>query len=30
MDTALRLARANHPDYQPYLIDQLENLKDHP
>jgi hypothetical protein len=25
MATALRLARANHPDYQPYLIRQLEH-----
>ena len=27
MATALRLARANHPEYQPYLIDQLEHAQ---
>jgi 4-amino-4-deoxy-L-arabinose transferase-like glycosyltransferase len=30
MATALRLARANHPEYQPYLIDQLEHPQGHP
>ena len=30
MATALRLARANHPDYQPYLINQLEHPPAHP
>jgi 4-amino-4-deoxy-L-arabinose transferase-like glycosyltransferase len=30
MATALRLARTNHPEYQPYLIDQLEHPQDHP
>jgi hypothetical protein len=30
MATALRLARANHPDYQPYLIDQLEHPQGRP
>jgi hypothetical protein len=29
MATALRLARANHPDYQTYLINQLEHPWDH-
>jgi 4-amino-4-deoxy-L-arabinose transferase-like glycosyltransferase len=30
MATALRLARANHPDYQTYLINQLEHPQGHP
>jgi predicted Zn-dependent protease len=30
MATALRLARANHPEYQPYLIYQLEHPQGHP
>jgi hypothetical protein len=30
MTTALRLARANHPDYQPYLIYQLEHPQGQP
>jgi hypothetical protein len=30
MATALRLARANHPDYQTYLIGQLEHPPRHP
>jgi len=30
MATALRLARANHPDYQTYLISQLEHPQAHP
>jgi hypothetical protein len=29
LDTALRLARANHPDYQANLIDQLEHPHGH-
>jgi 4-amino-4-deoxy-L-arabinose transferase-like glycosyltransferase len=30
MATALRLARANHPEYQPYLINQLEHPQRRP
>jgi len=30
MATALRLAHANHPDYQTFLIDQLEHPQGHP
>jgi hypothetical protein len=30
MTTALRLARANHPDYQANLVRQLEHPQDHP
>jgi hypothetical protein len=30
MATALRLARANHPEYQPYLIEQIEHPQGRP